>query len=350
MRKVILTLFASLAAAPGQVRLQVSETAGIARQHEPVAVSLGGKERVFYITIGAMQTRTFTADQAAPTDAVKVTAADRVGSIVENAVLRADLSKRMVRDAEEDSGTLRGLTFKEFGVTLLRSQNRMHWAPSFQRSTAKSYSGIGTWHPVQKFQRTITPELFLFTRDGHHQDYPEVRMEAEYRFFAHVPYFLFRSVMSITQSIELYWLRNQEMTMDANFTHVVWPGRDGAPKISTFDDRKEILEKEPIPADTPWVAFVNLDKGFGYGAVVLDYKSSKTAGKVITSINDGVNNGKYWDRRLINQTNTSVTPGDRWEERTAYVLFHATRQSPAGEFLDWEKRLRNPLQVRVVGP
>ncbi len=351
MRRVVATLAGAvlLAGAVSQAgRIKVTETAGIAREFEPVTVTAGGAERTVYVTVGARRSRTLRLDQAKAGDQVRVTETDRVGCVVENSVFRADLTKRVVNDREEDNGTLRGLTYKEFNVTLRRTQNRMHWAPSFQRSTEKSYKGIGTWHPVQKFQRAITPELFLFTREGHHQDYPEIRLEAEYRFFAHVPYFLFRSAMSIEKPLELYWLRNQEMTMDSSFTHVAWPGADGKPRVVTFDERAPILEKSPIAADTPWVAFVNQDAGYGYGAVVLDYKASKTAGRAITSINDGVNNGKYWDRRLINQVNTPVVPGDRWEERTAYVLFRARREAPLGEFLDWEKKLRNPLKVELL--
>jgi hypothetical protein len=273
-------------------------------------------------------------------DKLIVKQTDRIGCIVENAFFRADLSQRVVNGVEEDNGTLRGLTYKQFEVTLLRSQNRMHWAPSLQRAGARGYTSIGVWNPVQKFERLQSDQSFILKREGYLQGYPEVKLETEYTFHAGVPYFIFRSTMTVEKPVELYWVRNQEMTMDAFFTHVAWPGRDGRARIASFDERGPILEKEPIPVDAPWVAFVNLDKGYGYGAIVLDYKATMTAGKAMTSINDGVNNGRYWDRRLINQVNTKVEPGTRWEERTAYVLFHAPKDAPVLEFLDWVKRLR----------
>ena len=158
-----------------------------------------------------------------------------------------------------------------------------------------------------------------------------------------MPYFLFHSVMTIEKPIEVYWLRNQEMTMNDLFTHVAWPARDGKPQIVTFDARYEILKREPIPADVPWVCFFHAEKGYGYGAVILDYKATKTANP-ITSINDGAENGKYWDRRLINQVNTMLGPGDRYEERTAYVVFRASREAPLAEFLSWEQRLRREMR------
>ncbi len=273
-------------------------------------------------------------------DKLIVKQTDPIGCIVENVFFRADLSKRTVNGADEDNGTLRALTYKQFGVTLLRSQNRMHWAPSLQRAGARSYTSIGVWNPVQKYERLESDQSYILKREGYLQGYPEVKLETEYIFHAGVPYFIFRSAMTVEKPVELYWVRNQEMTMDAFFTHVVWPGRDGKERMATFDARGPILEKEPIPVDAPWVAFVNLDKGYGYGAIALEYKSTMTAGAAMVSINDGVNNGKYWDRRLINQVNTKVEPGTRWEERNAYVLFHAPQDAPVREFLDWVKRLR----------
>ncbi len=346
MRTQILLLIAFPLAAQDAL-LRVSEPIGVAREHEPVAVTIEGKERIVFVTVGARQTRLMPVESARPVDTLRVDETNRVGCIVENAVFRADLSGRLVGDRQEDSGTLRALTYKPAGVTLLRTQNRMHWAPSIQRSGAKGYASIGTWHPVQQFHRALSPGFFVHTRDGFHQDYPEVRLQAEYRFFAHAPYFLFHSVMQVERPLVLYLLRNQEMTMDDRFTHVAWPGRNGATRLTTFDERKALLEKEPLPAETPWVCFVNLDRGYGFGAVVLDYQATKTANP-FTSINDGANNGKYWDRRLITMVDTPVAAGDRWTERTAYVLFRATRAQPIQEFLDWEKRLRNPVRVEVV--
>ncbi|MBI1791356.1 MAG: hypothetical protein HYR60_27830 [Acidobacteria bacterium] len=270
---------------------------------------------------------------------LRVENTDRVGRRVENAVFVADLSRRTVRGREEDSGTLRALTFKRFGVTLLRTQNRMHWAPSLQRSGARSYSGIGTWEPVQTFREEIQPDSYRHYREGYLADYHEVKIEAESRFYAAVPYFLFHSVMTVEKPLSIDLLRNQEMTMDERFTHVAWPGRDGKPRIATFEERKPILAKEPVAVDAPWVCFLNLDKGYGFGAVVLDYKATRSANP-ITSINDGADNGKYWDRRIINYLDTPLATGDRFEERTAYVLVACTKAEPLREFLDWERRIR----------
>jgi hypothetical protein len=66
------------------------------------------------------------------------------------------------------------------------------------------------------------------------------------------------------------------------------------------------------------------------------------------SVNDGAGGGQYWDRHLVSRQATDLEPGDRYEERTAYVLFRAPREAPVAELLEWEKRLRAPLQATVV--
>lgn len=262
-----------------------------------------------------------------------------VGFVFENPFYIADLTARTVNGNVEDSGMLRALTYKAFQVKLERTQNRMHWAPSFQRTGARGYTSIATWTPVQKHSRRETKDEVILTLEGFHAGYPEIALAAEYRFPRNAPYFLFRSSMSIVKPIEMYWLRNQEMTMDDRFTHAAWPAKNGNPVIVDFEARKPLLEKDPLAADIPWIAFFHREKGYGFGAVVLDYKAAKTANPK-TSINDGAQNGKYWDRRIIDQTPTTLTPGDRFEEQNAFVLFRVQPENPIGEFLEWERKLR----------
>jgi hypothetical protein len=232
------------------------------------------------------------------------------------------------------------LTYKPFGVTLLRTENRMHWAPNLQRVGARSYKGIGTWHPVQEFCEEQHGETYIHRRAGHLADYPEVKIEAEYRFFAGVPYFLFWSRMTVEKPLAVTLLRNNEMTMDQFFTHLAWPTPDGRQQITTFDERKPLLEKEPIAADAPWLAFLNLDKGYGYGFVMLDYQATRSANPGI-GISDGADNGKYWSRHIVIREPKQIEPGDRFEERTAYVLFRCTKDAPLGEFFEWQKQIQS---------
>jgi hypothetical protein len=265
---------------------------------------------------------------------------DAIGFQFENPFYIADLGPRQLKDKTEDNGTLKALVFKAFNFRIERSKNRMHWAPSFQRVGAKGYNSIGTWDRIEKHKKTETKDMVRLTRSGYESHYPEIHLFAEYDFMKNAPYFLFRSTMTIEKPIEMFWLRNQEMTMDHVFTHVAFPGADVKPVVVDFDARKPILAARPLPVDVPWLAFVNLEKGFGFGAVILKHKATKTANP-ITSINDGVDPpARYWDRRLINQTNTQLGPGDKYEEETGYVLFKTSKEKPLDEFFAWEKKIR----------
>src|SRR5947209_8421769 len=264
---------------------------------------------------------------------LRVEKAGALGRRIDNPVYIADLS--------EDSGTLRALTFKEFGVTFFRdpANGRMHKGPSFQRAGARSYKDIGSWTPVQSFREEQKGAVYVHHREGYFADYPEVKIEVEYRFFADTPYFIVADSMTVEKPLRAALVRNNEMTMNLFFTHLVWPGRDGAVRIATFDERKPILEKEPIPADVPWLAFVNLDKGYGYGFVMLESEASKTA-NADTTVSDGVRGGtgiltgRYFSRHLISGREVDLVPGDKFRERTAYMLFKCSKDRPVAELLD----------------
>lgn len=275
---------------------------------------------------------------AACAETLKVEKTDRVGRKIENQHFVADLSSRTVQGKQEDAGTLRALTYKRFGVTFLRTRNRMHWAPNVQRPGASGYRGIGTWDPVQEFREEQKGGVYIHHREGRLADYPEMKIEAEYNFFDDMPYFLFWSRMTVEKPFSAVLLRDNEMTMDQFFTHVAWPARNGQQHVTTFDDRKPLLEKEGIAFEAPWVAFLNLDKGYGYGFIKLDSTATKTNNPGI-GISDGADNGKYWSRVII-RGETPLEPGDRFEERSAYVLFRTSKDKPLAEFFDWEKKIR----------
>jgi hypothetical protein len=270
---------------------------------------------------------------------LRVEKTDRIGRRIENEYFIADLSHRTIRGREEDSGTLRALTYKPFNVTLLRTQNRMHWAPNMQREGASSYKGIGSWDPVQEFREEEKSDLYVHWRRGFLTDYPEVKIEAEYRFYSNDPYFVVWTRMTVDKPLTVTLLRNNEMTMDQFFTHLAWPSPAGKPYVTTFDDRHPIIEKEPIAWDAPWVVFLNLEKGYGYGFVNLECKATRTVHPKI-NISDGAENGKYWSRYLVGQTPTTLAVGDQFDERTAYVLFRCSKEKPLEEFFEWEKKIR----------
>ncbi len=378
------------------VTFEVREAAGIARQQEPVEAQVRlpteqvrvvrwGREPeeivsqvlearpdgaayrlrlVFPATVAARDRvlyRVYYGHPSPPPSAyssgLKVSGETRVGWMVENEHYRADATRRTVGDRGEDSGQIRALTLKFAEVTLLRSTGpRMHWAPNFQRTGEKSYRSIANWEPVQSVERVKGPVVCETRRAGSHQDYPEIALQATYRFFCFLPYFVFRSEMRMTRPIELFLLRNDEMTMDGFFTHVAWPAKDGTERAATFEEREKFLEKEPIAADAPWVCFFHDGKGYGYGSIRLKFDTGNAAGgpsplyHPYTKISDGAGGGKYWNRRLVDERDTQVPAGSRYFEENAYVIFRlraGTLPEKLGEFLEWERKLRKPLLVQL---
>ena len=56
--------------------------------------------------------------------------------------------------------------------------------------------------------------------------------------------------------------------------------------------------------------------------------------------------GKYWSRYLMTGGPTELKAGDRFEERTAYVLFKCTKAEPLREFFALEKQIRQRFAKR----
>jgi hypothetical protein len=242
-----------------------------------------------------------------------------------------------VADLPDPTGALSTLTIKDAGVTLQRRNIRMNKTMMIRRVGETSYKDQAIhWNPVQDFREERKNGVYLTRREGYLPGYPEVKLMGEYRFPADAPYFLVSTVMTVEKPIRVDLLRNNEMTMDLFFTQLAWSG--GTP--AGFEARK------PLPVDVPWLAFLNPEKGYGYGFVNLVSKATKTAnpGVVISdgyvSGADRTVNARYWHRDLVTGAPVDLVPGDRFEELTAYVVFRSSGQSPLGDFPEWEKRIR----------
>jgi len=118
---------------------------------------------------------------AASAGTLRIEKTNPIGRKIENEFFIADLSHRVINGKEEDSGTLRGLTHKPFGVTFFRNplNGRMHKGISLQRAGAPGYKDIGTWTPVQTFREAQKDGFYIHHREGYFADYPEVKLEVE---------------------------------------------------------------------------------------------------------------------------------------------------------------------------
>jgi hypothetical protein len=150
---------------------------------------------------------------AASAETIRVEKTDPVGRKIENEFYIADLSHHVMNGKEEDSGTLRGLTYKPFGVTFFRNppNGRMHKGISLQRAGAPGYKDIGTWTPIQAFREEQKGGFYIHHREGFFADYPEVKLEVEYRFAENAPYFLVSAAMTVEKPLIVVLVRSNEM-------------------------------------------------------------------------------------------------------------------------------------------
>lgn len=257
--------------------------------------------------------------------------------------------------AEDDKrgGQINGIEVKNFENQLLkRGHISMHWAPNFSKSDSDSYFTMedlpsSSEHSVKRESYHLIKE-----RSGNTDSVPEIHVQGRYEFYADLPYFLFESSMTMEEDVELDLLRNDEMTMDSLFTHVTYPKKDGTVAHLELYDQLDVLEESPIADDADWVAFYNMDKGYGFGSIRLNYDNSSLDGnlsptyKPYTKISRASENGRYWNR-VLTDTVLTFPEGSRYQEKNAYLIFSADPQSPAKEIVYYSECLRNPLKVEV---
>ena len=257
--------------------------------------------------------------------------------------------------SEDDKrgGQINGIELKDFENQLLnRGHISMHWAPNYSKSDSDSYFNMEDF--PSNSENFIHREMFTIVkkRSGVADSVPEISINGRYEFFTDLPYFFFESTITMEKDVELDLLRNDEMTMDSLFTHVVYPKKDGTIKHLELYDQLDSLVEHPITDDADWVAFYNLGNGYGFGSIRLKYDNSNVNGKPsptykpYTKISRATGNGRYWNR-VLSDTVQTFPKGSRYYEKNAYLLFSVDSQSPEKEIIHYSDCLKNPLKVEV---
>jgi len=269
---------------------------------------------------------------------------------VENQIYKATFS------IEDDvrGGQVSGIILKNFDDRLLkRGHIAMHWAPNFSKSEEEGYFNMedlphSSEHHIEKGLYQIEK-----SRSGRTDEVPEIFVEGKYNFLADLPYFIFESTMKVEADVSLNLLRNDEMTMDSLFTHVVYQKNDGTvSRLKLYDAELDSLENNHITDDAAFVAFYNTDHRYGMASIRLEYDNTNSEGNKsalfnpYTKISKSSGNGRYWNRILIDSV-TSVPKGSKYREKNAYLLFELGKEIPEEEILYYAERLASPLTVTV---
>lgn len=269
---------------------------------------------------------------------------------VENDIFKAVFS------TEDDprGGQIGGIILKDFDNQLLkRGHIAMHWAPNFSKSDSEGYFNFEDLPVSSKNDISKGMYQVVKQRSGTTDSVPEIDLTGKYIFYAGMPYFDFTATMSMNSDVELDLLRNDEMTMDSLFTHVVYQTKAGKiNRLALYTEDLDVLETSPIPHDAAFVAFYNGEKGYGLGSIRLEYDNITVDGNPspvhnpYTKISRSKGNGRYWNR-VLSDTIQRFPKGSRYHEKNAYLIFQVDTLSPEKDILYYQERLKNPLTVTV---
>lgn len=310
---------------------------------------------LFPISLGANQTKVFEVVSRKGTsqlEHLKIEGTD-LNLKVENAYFIADLTNVKASSGNGlGSGQLAGLQLKQFDNQLLeRTHINMHWSPNFQRE-GLDYKTFGHMKDDSVRIEQGPYRLSIF-RSGYVPGYEAIRLNVEYQFYAGLPYFFFTSEMIAEDSVELILLRNDEMTMDSLFTHVVFPRPNGEIlSVPMYDGYSvDSLAKDPIQDEVDWLYFYNEHENYAFGSIRLNYDTKNMDGGSSalygehTKISKASGGGRYWNRRLVHDHKTLVPKGSRYFEENAYIVFRSDLEDPGAEIEQSFKRLTSPLRV-----
>lgn len=307
---------------------------------------------MFPVNVGANGTKTFelvTAEKIRGTGSSNIRISDD-GSSLENQTYKATFSM----EDDPRGGQINGLFLKNFGNKMLkRGHIAMHWAPNFSKTNGDGYFNMEDFPPSS--ENTVETGLYQITktRSGRTDTIPEIYVKGKYTFLAGLPYFIFESTMTMEEEVSLKLLRNDEMTMDSLFTHVTYQKEDGTlSSLQLYDAELDSLENNHIPDDSRFVAFYNMDYGYGLASIRLEYNNTNSDGNPSplfnphTKISRSQGNGRYWNRVLIDSA-TTAPKGSRYHEKNAYLVFEVDDAAPEKQILYYAERLKHPLKVAV---
>jgi hypothetical protein len=309
---------------------------------------------IFPISIGAHEKKTFiiaAQNRKVETSSLKVSG-ENVSIEIENDFFVADFSSN--KSKEENGlypGQLAGILVKNKEVLIKRGHINMHWAPNFQKE-GMDYKTIGHVNSSGAKVTQKNSYMLEMVKGGSVPDYEEIDLFGRYNFFDGLPYFVYSSTISFNKDVELTLLRNDEMTMDSLYTHLIYPDSKGKLlemplyNIVRFDS----LTMSPLADDINWVGFINKKIGYGLVSLRLTYDNRNHEGKESplfqphTKISDSRGNGRYWNRRLIHEHKTMVPKGSKYHEKNAYLILDDLNDI-SGQINHYLHRLKSPVVV-----
>jgi len=241
----------------------------------------------------------------------------------------------------------------------METNGAIHWNPGVY-VPPRPWTHTADWKPPEHVSFMAGPVISVAEMWGHLRELPEVDASVRYLFYPGVPYFTSSTTMRINKRVDCIALRNAEIVFKRELmTHAAWYDavRDSVVVYNVKDmpDLADLFLED----DVPWITFYNEKTGIGFCGIQLSYANAGlenrprllnpymyiTAGPWI-----------YWSRALslsfLASNMQQVIPalkGNFFSEKWAYLVYETQKgDKPYEPVYYWEKRLRNPLRIRLV--
>jgi hypothetical protein len=262
-----------------------------------------------------------------------------------------------------NSGHLDQITLKSMpDVPLfhrMETNGAIHWNPGVY-TPPRPWTHTADWKPPKNVNFMAGPVISTAEMWDHLRELPEVDASVRYQFYPGVPYFISSTSMRINERIDVIALRNGEIVLKRELiTHAAWYDaiRDS---VIVYDVTKmPDLTDLNLEADVPWITFFNEKTGIGFCGIQLDYSNAGLENRPrLLNPYIYITGGPwiYWTRALsfpfLSSNHQQVIPamkGYFFAEKWAYLTYEIDKgEKPYAPVLQWQKRLTNPLRVKLV--
>lgn len=241
----------------------------------------------------------------------------------------------------------------------METNGAIHWNPGIY-SPPRPWTHTADWKPPTNVKRISGPVISSTEVWGNLREIPEVDASVRYEFYPGLPYFVSTTSMRINKRIDCIALRNAEIVFKREqITHAAWYDavRDSiiVYNVAKMPDLTDLLMED----DVPWLTFFNEQTGIGFCGIQLNYVNAglETKPRLLNPYMY-ITGGPwiYWARALslsfISSNMQQMIPamqGNFFTEKWAYLTYEVDKgDQPFTQLLEWQKKLTNPLKVRLV--
>ncbi|NUM54052.1 MAG: hypothetical protein HUU46_10450 [Candidatus Hydrogenedentes bacterium] len=241
-------------------------------------------EAVFLASVPALASRVYVAlygnDKPSPAPAADTdlkVGGDFPGVVVEN--------KYFVTDLDDSSGQVKSFRIKgrdDKPAPLLTNSLTLaaHWNPDSFSDNGK-WGHTFAWNPPDDTTVTANgPIMFRITNRGRMPDWtPQVYASVTYTFYSNSPYMKCTTVTEVRDELNASAIRNGELVLDTHLVdHFVWREKNGALRTIRTAHGPNWQDEwgTRVDQDVPWLAMTNESEGYGVGEVIASSISFNT--------------------------------------------------------------------------